>query len=347
MSARFFQGYLFAYLFWLQLGFGSTALLMISFLTGGEWGALTRRILEAASRTQLALAALFLPILVGARDIYPWTDAALVAGDPHLKHKALYLNIAFFRARALFYLACWVLVSRVLDSTSQKQFREKGVFYKARLRALSAGCLVLYAFSVSFAAMDWQMSLEPLWYSTIYGMIFGVSQLLAAWAFALLAFVWVGARGAARAASPKAMRDLGNILMTFVIVWAYLSFMQYLIVWSGNLPEEVVWAKHRVEHGWQWIALLLVAFQFGAPFLLLLFRSVKTRPRALAAVAALVLAINAFDRYWQSMPSFHERVYFDWFAVANLLGIGVLWMAVFLRYLAQRPLVDEEARAHA
>ena len=269
---RFYRSYLFAWLFWLQLGIGSTGLLMISFLTGGEWAARVRRILEAGNRTTLCLAILFIPILVGMRQIYPWT------GEPQ-RHNALYLNVPFFFERAILYLLSWIIFARVLDRTSQRNAL-------ARLRTLSAGGLVYYSFSASFASVDWQMSLEPDWFSTIYGMIFGVSQCLVAFAFTLVIFAWIAtATGEAGALSKKILRDLGNILFMFIIVWTYLSFMQYLIIWSGNLPEEVNWVARRTHNGWQWPGLLIVLFQFAVPFLLLLFRPVKTHPKMLAAVA--------------------------------------------------------------
>lgn len=338
-SQSFFRNYLFGYLFWFQIGIGSTGILMITVLTGGRWGSVTRPILEAANRTHLLLTILFAPVLIGLNQIYPWTSKELMESDEILHHKTLYLNAPFFIARTVLYFLSWNIVSRLLSKWIDESNAESKSIYEGKLKSLSAGSLVLLGFSVSFASIDWQMSLEPSWHSTIYGMIFGVGQMLAAWGFTVFLFTsLVQNAGLTELLKKKTMRDLGNILLTFVMVWAYLSFMQYLIIWSGNLPDEVTWAKTRTSGGWQWLALMLVAFQFGAPFFLLLFRPIKTHPRALEAVALCVVLINIVDRYWQAVPAFQNTLTFSWFALANFLGIGGIWFSAFLSHLRKDPI---------
>jgi hypothetical protein len=196
--------------------------------------------------------------------------------------------------------------------------------------------------------MDWQMSLEPQWYSTIYGLVFAAGQLLAAWAFALVLLNAIASRTEnVPKLSNKALRDTGNILLTLVMLWTYLSFMQYLIIWSANIPEEVTWALRRIRNGWEWPGLLILVFQFALPFVMLLFRPIKTRPKALAAIAGSLLVISVVDRYWQAMPSLHEKFYCDGFSIANFIGVGGIWAAVFLQNLLSRPISIDGARLDA
>lgn len=308
-TSHFFQAYLFSFLFWSELAFGSLALLMIYHLTGGAWGDTTRGILESAVKTLGVVALLFLPVLSGLKRLYLWTDPAQVAASEKLLHKQLYLNSFTFSLRALFYFVGWLILARVLTHSKDPE----------RLKRWSAGGLVFFGFTISFAAIDWQMSLEPNWYSTVYGMVFATGQALGAWAFALLVFSFLAAP-----AAKKTLLDQANILLALIMLWAYLSFMQYLIIWSGNLPEEVTWVKHRTENGSKWLAYALILFQFAAPFSLLLFREIKSRKKSMLLICTMILAIRVVDRYWFVMPTF------SWMDLTLLLGIGGIWIAAFL-----------------
>jgi hypothetical protein len=337
---EFYRSYLLAYLYWLDLPMGAFALLMVYHLTGGAWGASTRRILEAAVRTLPWMGLLFVPVLCGLGHLYPWTDSAAVQANETLRHKHVYLNIPFFVARTVLYFVCWIGISRALLAASAGE--EVGASFDARkrLRTISAPGLLVYGLTVTFAAIDWQMSLEPLWYSTIYGLVFAVGQGLAGWAFTVLIFGWLclSAKPHRMDFPNKVYRDIGNIQLMFLILWTYLSFMQYLIIWMGNLPEEVTWVLNRTRGGWQVSAVLLVIFQFAAPFSVLLFRGVKERIRVMRWVAIVILLIHVVDRQWFVMPAFYpQHLHFSWMNLAALAAIGGLWLWLFLGKLDAYP----------
>jgi len=340
---RFFQSYLFSYLFWIDLPLGALTLIMIYHLTGGTWGAALRRIAEAAARTVPWMALLFLPILFGMNRIYPWLDPGQMM-DPKLLHKAAYLNGPGFAFRAVLYFLVWILLNRFLALGSEKQRLSPSIETTAWLRSLSAGGLVAYVLTATFASFDWQMSLEPRWYSTIYGMVYCVGQGLQAFAFALIVFVLLCRETRLADAFPlKTRRDLGRLLLAMVMVWAYLAFMQFLVIWMGNLPEEATWFVRRTQGGWQILAILLIFFQFALPFSALLFRGTKDHLKKLYSVAALVFALRIIDHYWTTMPGLYPSgISLHWQDLTTFLGLGGIWLAIFLRALRSRPLFATE-----
>jgi hypothetical protein len=338
---QFFRSYLVAYLFWIGFPLGSLALLMLHHLVGGRWGFVIQRLLEAAARTFPLMAALFLPLLLGMRELYLWAVPEAVAADPVLQQKSAYLNPEFFLTRAAVYFAVWIVFGRLLGKWSLEQDRTADVSLTARLQNLSAPGLVLYGLTVTFSAIDWLMSLEPHWYSTIYGMIFMVGHGLAALALAIVAArVFADRKPLSEVAVPDRFHDLGNILLALVMFWAYLGFSQFLLVWVENLREEIPWYLSRTAGGWQVIALLLMIFQFALPFALLLSRSAKRKARVLSAVAMVILFMHWIDLVWLVAPSFHPKgFYFHWIDVAALAGIGGIWLAAFLHYLEENALL--------
>jgi hypothetical protein len=339
--AVFFRAYLSAYIFWIGIPVGCLALLMLHHLVGGRWGFMIQRVLEAAIQTLPLMALLFIPLLFGLADLYSWARAEVVAADPVLQQKAGYLNIPFFVARTASYFAVWILLGRVLVSWSLQQDHTGDGALTPRLQKLSGPGLVLYGLTVSFAAIDWMMSLEPKWYSTIFGMIFMVSFGLAALALAILATRFLEAeKPLAQVVSPDRWHDLGNLLLALVMFWAYLNFSQFLLIWSENLAEEIPWYLHRIGGGWEWIAIVLILFQFALPFVLLLARNTKRDSHILAAVAAAILFVHWLDIIWMVAPSFYPaRFHIHWLDIAALLGIGALWLAAFIGYLKARSLL--------
>jgi hypothetical protein len=337
-STRFFQSYLFSYMFWLDLPLGSLTLLMIYQLTGGTWGAASRRIFEASAQTISMMAVLFLPVLFGMHSIYPWLSSPM-ALDPKVFHKASYLSSTGFIFRAIFYFLSWILLTHFLRKWSNGIEEGHPLETRAKARSLSAGGLVLYVLTATFASFDWQMSLEPKWYSTIYGMVFCAGQGLSAFALGIIVFVRAARKSIYADLFPnKTKRDLGRLLLAMVMVWAYLSFMQFLVVWMGNLPEESIWFIHRTHGGWQMFAVTLITLQFGLPFGALLFRGTKDHLALLSAVAWLTLSIRIIDRYWTIMPSLYpEQIEFHWQDVSTLIGLGGLWIAAFLHHLKKQP----------
>jgi hypothetical protein len=338
----FFRAYLVTFLFLLGLPLGSAALLMVQHLTGGMWGAVLRPVLEAGTRTLPLLALFFLPILVGLRFLYPWMDPEEVARDPELESKvAMYLNPPFFMARAVVYFSIWFGAIFLLNRWSVEQERDRSSDLPRRFRLLSGPGLGLYGLAITFASIDWFMSLEPRWFSSIYGVVIAVGMLLSAFAFAVLVTTKLAEHSPqSEYATPRVLNDLGNLMLTFTMFWAYVSFSQFLLIWSGNLPEEITWYKARFEGGWSGVALSLVVFQFVVPFMLLLSKDVKRNPRFLVATALLVLLMRLIDALWTIAPVLRQSEWWDqWLLAALPLGLGGLWLGAFMWQLQKRPLV--------
>jgi hypothetical protein len=314
---------------------------MMQYLTGGAWAFVMRRSLEAATRTLPLLAILFLPILLGLHWLYPWTLPAVRAADARIQAKALYLNVPFFVVRAAFYFAVWLLLAYLINRWSRENDRTGDPLVFRKLARLSAPGLVLYAFTITFASIDWVMSLEPHWYSTIFGMIFMTGQGLSALAFATLVLVLLSRdRPFADILRVTTMRDVGNLVLAFVMLWAYTSFSQLLLIWAGNLPEEIPWYVHRLGPGWQWIGLSLAVFHFFVPFVLLLMRRTKQALPMLRAVVILLLFMRLLDLFWMVGPETYQgRLVVSWQDFATTIAIGGLFVAVFAWQLASRPLL--------
>ncbi len=338
---QFFRSYLLAYLFWLGIPLGCLAILMLHHLVGGAWGALIRRVLEAGTRTLPLLVFLFVPLLFGVHELYLWARPEVVANDLLLQRKSSYLNIPFFMLRSALYFVVWLAVSYLLNKWSLRQDRTGADPFERRMRLLSGPGLVLYVVTATFAYVDWMMSLEPHWFSTIYGILAIVGQLLATLAFAVVVTaLLVDAPPLSDLMSPGHVHDLGNLLLAFVMVWAYMAISQFLIIWSGNLPEEITWYLHRTQGGWEWVGLALILFYFGLPFFLLLSRGIKQHVRRLAWVAGAMLGMHGVDVFWRVVPAFQPSgVAVHWMDVAALMGVGGIWMAVFVWQLRERPLL--------
>lgn len=335
----FFRSYLLAFIFWIAFPLGALAVLMLHSLTGGGWGFLIRRVLEACTRTMWLLAVLYIPLLLGMRYLYMWTRPG-GAANPDVAPKAFYLNVPFFLVRSIIYFAVWLGLSALMNRWSLEQDRTGDQKYTAKLAGLAGPGIILYGFTISFAAVDWIMSLEPSWFSTIYGMVIIVAQVLVS-----LAFVVLVARKLAddspisTIVTPVRFNDLGNLLLTFVMLWAYLSFSQFLIIWSGNLPDEISWYMSRGRGSWAALAIVLILFHFAIPFCLLLSRNVK-RHRALSFVAGLLILLTLLDFYWLIVPAFYPAApQVHWTDITLLIGFGGLWLWVFFGELAKRALV--------
>jgi hypothetical protein len=338
---QFFRSYLLAYLFWLGIPLGCLAILMLHHLVGGAWGAVIRRLLEAGTRTLPLLALLFVPLLFGVHELYIWARPEVVANDPLLQRKSLYLNIPFFTLRAAFYFVVWLAVSYLFNAWSLAQDQTGAAPFERRMRLLSGPGLVLYVLTATFASVDWVMSLEPHWFSTIYGILVIVGQLLATLAFAVIVVALLaGVPPLSEVISPAHFHDLGNLLLAFVMGWAYMAISQFLIIWAGNLPEEITWYLPRMRGGWEWVGLALILFYFALPFLLLLSRGIKQRAQLLAWAAAAILCMHVVDVFWLVVPAFQPaRFAVHWMDVVALAGVGGIWTAVFVWQLKERPLL--------
>jgi hypothetical protein len=343
--------YLVGYLYVLGLSLGCLVMLMIHHLTGGLWGAAIRRVLEAGTRVLPVLALLFIPVLLGARVLYLWTRPEAVAADELLQHKSLYLNTPFFLIRTAVYFLVWLLMAALLNRWASEQERMPTQAVSRKLRLVSGPGLVVYGLTITFASVDWVMSLEPHWFSTIYGMIFMVGQGAAGLAFAIGATLLVSRRRNLPAENAqKTLADLGGLMLAFVMLWAYIALSQFLITWAGNLPEEIPWYLIRMRGGWGFIALVLVLFHFFVPFVLLLQARVKRSPRMLFAMAALIMVMGGLDLVWLVAPAFSLRApsYGLWVALLSplvMVGLGGVWVSLFIRQLFSRSLLPYAERA--
>jgi len=328
-ARQFFVSYLFAYLFWLGLSLGCLCVAMIHHLTGGRWGDVTRRFLEAGYMTLPMMAVLFLPIFAGLHELYSWARPDEVAHSEVLRHKAHYLNVAAFAARAIVFFIIWIWMAVSLRKWSLQQDQTVDLTPTRHARALSGPGVVIYAVTVTFAWVDWLLSLEPDWYSTMFAVIICGGQILAAVAFAILLLAWFRNEPPFSAVVEAGQfHQLGNLLLTFVMFWTYVCFGQLLIIWSGNLPHEIVWYLHRIAGGWKWIAGFLALFNFFLPFFLLLFRASKRNFRALRFLAGLVFICQTVNAYWLVEPAFYQTgVHLHWMDFAAPLGLGGLWVA--------------------
>ena len=343
---QFLPSYLVAYAFWVGLALGCIGLTMLHHLVGGSWGLVVRRPMESGGMTLLPLALLFVPLALGLSRLYPWARPEEVAHDPQLQHKSLYLNVGFYLVRTVGYFVIWFVLAFVLNRLSSDQDRRADHRPSGWLQWLSGPGLALLFLTGTFSAIDWLMSLEPHWSSTIYGSLVIVGEALATLAMMIAVVVFLSAdQPMTEAATPDRLNDLGNLMLAFTMLWAYMSFMQYLIIWSGNLPEEIPWYLRRTRGGWQWVALALGLFHFFLPFFVLLFRESKRQSRLIVQVAILVLAMHWVDLIWLVVPASSDPASprIPWvelpLSLVAMLGIGGFCTSFFIGHLKDRPLI--------
>lgn len=352
--AQFFQSYLKGFLYIASLSLGCLALLMIHNLTGGNWGVLIRRTLESGVRNLVLVAAAFVPILFGMQQLYPW--ARPEAMNNHVIHqKSGYLDLRFFIVRAVIFFAIWIVAGFVLNKWSAQFEESADPRIHLRMRGLSAIGLVVFGLTLTFASVDWMMSLDPEWYSTMYGISFMVACGLSALAFAIVVLAALAKESPMREiADPMHFRDLGNLTLAFVMLWAYTAFSQFMLIWYGNIREETPYYVTRAFGQWGILAIVLVVFHFFLPFFFLLIRAMKDRPATIAIVAVLLLVMRAVDLHWLIAPSFHGKAFqVHWLDVTAILGLFGIWLFVFLVNLRKQPYLPlesplaKEAMSHA
>jgi hypothetical protein len=342
---EFFRGYLLGYMAWLGVTLGSMAILMIRHLTGGGWGMVIRRVLGAAMRCVPLMTLLFIPILFRLPMLYVWARPLDSIPDKHLQEHLqeitrTYLSVHGFIIRAALYFAVWNALSFWLTKWSAQQDRPPARDNSARFKALSGPGLILYGFTISFAAIDWVMSIDPSWISTIYGLLFLIGQVLSAMCFAVVVErILVKYKPMSELLKPDYVHDHGKWMLTFVMVWAYFAFSQWLIIWAGNLPEEITWYMRRLNGGWAYVGLFLVLFHFAVPFVLLLSRPFKRDVRRLVWLAVWLMLMRYLDLFWMIEPNFSARLSMTWADVVVPIAMGGLWLAYFFRNLNSMPLL--------
>jgi hypothetical protein len=340
-------------MFWLGISLGSMAFLMIQHLTGGAWGMVIRRQLEAAMNVLPLMALMVIPIFFGAKSLYVW--ASNPNADAQMKRitgtyltvggSAKYLFLNGFIGRAILYFVIWFLLAWTLSRWSDEQDSPPVQNLSPRFRRISAPGLILYAFTISFASIDWVMSLDPHWISTIFGFIIIVGECLSAMCLMVIVET-VMSREAPVALwlKPKEVHDHGKLMLTFIMLHAYFSFSQWLIIWAGNLPMEIRFYLRRLDNGWGYVGLFLVLFHFAVPFAMLLSRTFKRNPHKLVYLAGWLLFARIVDLFWYIEPTWHKDFNFDWGYLLDIVvpvAIGGLWLAVFFRNLRHKPLLPE------
>jgi hypothetical protein len=336
---RFYQAYLVAYAFWLGVALGSMALLMVQHLSGGAWGLVMRRPLEAAASTIPAMAVLFLPIIPGMHDLYHWTHADALS-DPMIAAKAAYLNTPFFLVRVVFYFAIWIAMSQLLLKWSREQDQTGDPALTRKLSILSGGGLLVYALTVNFSTTDWLMSVNPHWFSTMWGPLFMVGQGLAAFALTIMVLVMlIRTEPMSRVLNAGHFHDLGKLLFAFLMLWAYLTFSQFIIVYSANLAEEVPHYIARSQGGYQYITIALIVLHFIVPYAMLLSRNIKRDYNRLRLIAAWLILMRVVDYYWQVAPEFHETLSVSVIDVALPIALGGIFLYLYAMRLKSQPLM--------
>jgi hypothetical protein len=359
---QFFQSYLMAYIFWFGLTLGSLALLMIHHLAGFRWSFVIRRPLEAGAMLIPLVVVLFIPIVIGMGDIYyRWLDPEYFAGDALILGKQGYLNVGAFLLRTIIYFGIWFALAWLFYQWSGQQDKAPdGNFSDAkRMRLLAAGGMVLYVVTMTMASVDWAMSIEPHFYSAIYGVIYMVGQGLSTLAFMLLLVYFLSQKKPmSDAVGTLEIHSLSKMMLAFVVLWTYVSYGQYIIIWSGNIPEFTPWYIHRTEEGWSLLALALILFYFAVPFFLLLSRRLKQNLSLVWGVAVLILVMRMVEIFWLIAPDFYTSgLTFDPMYIGAHLLLGGIWLTSFVWMLKRRPLLPtnelrkdprvQEGHAHA
>lgn len=341
--AQFYQSWLLNYVYWLGVPLGAFGFLALQNLTNGAWGFVAKRTWEAAASTLILMAVLFVPVVLGMQTLYPWMNPEHVAESALLQHKAAYLNSSFFIGRAALYFAIWVGIAWLIRTWSRNQDETADASLSSKQVTLSGAAIPLFVLTLTFAVTDWVMSLEPEWFSTMYGLIY-----LAGYGLSTLAFTAVilsrvaGEEPLAGVIKRSYFNDLGSLMLAFTMLWAYLSFSQYLIIWAGNLPEEIGWYLARTTGGWQYVGGGLIVAHFALPFALLLMRRNKDDIARLARVAMWILAIRWVEVLYQVKPAFSPAsLTVHWMDIALLFGIGGIWLAFFTRMLASAALLPK------
>jgi hypothetical protein len=344
---EFFRAYLIGFMLCLGAALGSMAILMVRHLTGGGWGMVIRRVLGAAMRTVPFLTLLFVPFTFGVHKLYIWAQPLGNIQSKHLRDHVeqlthSYLSVGWWIGRAALYFAIWNVLSYFLTKWSAEQDTPPVRDNSAKFKAVAGPGLILYGGTISFAAIDWIMSLDPSWVSTIYGLLILAGELLLAICFAvIIERMLYRYKPMSELLKPDFVHDHGKFMLTFIMLWAYFSFSQWLIIWSGNLPEEITWYLRRLNGGWGYFGLVLVLFNFAVPFAMLLSRPYKRDVTKLVYLAAWLIFMRYIDLLWYIEPTFSASIHITIADIVVPIAIGGLWCWYFFRNLASMPLLPQ------
>jgi len=339
--AQFFQAYLTAFTFLTTLGLGGLFFVLIHHVTGAYWGVVMRRVAENLACTLPIMGLAMIPLFFGMHDIFHWTHVE----DPHVAHdailqwKAPYLNTSFFIIRNILFFVFWSWLARRLRVLSIAQDSGDAESL-GKMRRISAGGTPLYAITVTLFAFDWLMSLDPHWYSTIFGVYMWSGGFLGAIALLSILAIMLRNKGLGEIITAEHTHDLGKFLFAFTAWWAYIGAAQYFLIWYGNIPEETIWFLHRWEHGWKDVSLFLVMFHFMVPFVVLSFRAVKRIPTLIVSISALMLFMHYVDHFWMINPTFNDHHFqFSWMHITTFLGLGGIFTGWLFKKMGQNPII--------
>ncbi|MEY4093988.1 MAG: hypothetical protein RLZZ53_1187 [Acidobacteriota bacterium] len=338
---RFYQAYLIAYTFWMGVLLGSMALLMVQYLTGGVWGIILRRPFEAAVRTLPVMTLLFIPIILGMHSLYEWSHEGITETDPLIAAKALYLNTPFFLGRQAFYFIVWNVMGHLLVKWSAEHDRTGDAALLDKLSKLSGAGLLIYGLTLTFAMVDWTMSVNPHWFSTIWGMLYAGGQGLSAFAFGIVVLLLLAqAAPLNRVLTSHHFHDLGKFLFAFLMLWAYLTFSQFIIIWSANIPEEIPYYLDRWENSYKYLSIFIIIGHFMLPYALLLSRDIKRNMGKLRVIATWILMARVADYYWHVAPELTKGgLSISLLDVALPLALGGVFISLFVSNLSGRSLL--------
>ena len=345
------RSWLLGFIFWGGITIGGIGITMLQYLTGGAWGVVIRRIVEAASRVLPLVFLMWLPLAIGVNYLYEWTH--LPADDITVIHRGAYQTALWWIIRGVIYFAFFGVMVYLLNDWSARQDKsanhEEAAKWLGRATAFSGPTMVIYVLVISFATVDWVMSLDPHWFSTIWGLLFVVGWALSTFCFAILMFSLLsGYAPMNHILGKRHFHDIGKLILALVMVWAYFNFSQLLIIYSGNIPEETTWYLDRMSPGWFWVGIILVVFHFAFPFLFLLRQDWKKNLRTLGAIALFVLVMRLVDMFFLISPnpriathgeSLPLSLSFSWMDIVAPIAVGGIWLWYFFGQLMSRPLV--------
>ena len=339
---KFYQSYLFSYLLVLGLTLGSLGLLMLQHLTGGGWGIIIRRPLEAAAQNIWLVMLMFVPVVLGMNSLYrAWLNPELRKAEPLSPFQQRYLTSTGFLIRAVIYFAVWCALIWIFNRWSLRQDLDReDRALRRQFKLLAGPGIILYVVAMTFASIDWVMSLSPHWASTIYGFIFVAGQAISAMSLMIAVVVLLsGSQPFAGVLHKRHLHDLAKLLFAFNMLWAYFDFSQLLIIWSGNQPEEITFYRSRLSGGWGVIAVIVLVFHFAVPFLLLLSQDVKRNARLVSKIALWMIFMRLVDLFWMTRPEFTARALPTWLDIVVPVALIGLWVGFFAMNLKQRPLL--------
>jgi hypothetical protein len=338
---QFFHSYLTAYLYVLTIALGCLFFVMLQHLTRSGWSVAVRRLAEVGAWTLPFFAILFIPILFGMGDLFHWSEEGAAEHDHLIQHKQGYLNLTFFLIRAAFYFLAWTLLARYFMRRSINQDTTKDPLITVQMQRRAAPGIILFGFTLTFMAFDWLMSMDPHWFSTIFGVYTFAGTAVGSFAFLAVVSMTLRRGGClVHTVRNDHYQDLGRWMFAFSVFWAYIAFSQFFLIWYGNIPEETIWYVHRIEGNWKMGSLFLVVGHFLVPFVLLMSRWIKRKPGFVTAIAVWMLIILYWHIYWRVMPNLHHHgIHFHWIDLACLVGVGGVFLTLYTRKLIGHALV--------